>query len=333
MPQHDGAADPQAEARQAFPALLDALDDTVAQPGRRAPWSVRTLGTFGSRGGDRCGESARPDRLSGRPACRGDTFALLGLHVPGRPWMKVRDPEKISDYLSRQGGGLPAAGASAEDAILASITASYFYLRRGIAFVSLAFPFALFALAGFQSSLSAYYHCSRGGCALGAGAARDVLTGVLLVTATFLYFYKGYTRREDWALNLAGIAAAAVAFFPCDFRVDGGGEGRSLFGKIHFTSGLVFFLAIAFVCLFCSGETLAKLKDAAKARQFRRAYAGLGTAMIALPLAVLALHFLLDRGREGYFVYGLEVAALFVFAAFWLVKSREIALIERQADR
>lgn len=233
----------------------------------------------------------------------------------------IRDPNEVAAALDA-----PPAEAKRDD-VLISITASYFFLRRGLAFIAIAFPIALWALAGFQSSLSAYYHCSRGGCAHGAGDARDVLTGVLLAVGTFLFFYKGYTRREDWALNLAGIAAACVAFFPCDYPSV---EGRSLMGKIHFGSGLVFFLAIAFVCLACSGETLAKLKDAAKARRYRRIYAGLGAAMIAVPLAVLALHYGLNRHQEGYYVLAVEIAGLVVFSAFWLVKSREIALIEKQ---
>jgi hypothetical protein len=240
--------------------------------------------------------------------------------------MIVKDPNEVRAALEAP----PAVAAEAKrDEVLVNITASYFFLRRGLAFIAIAFPFALWGLAGINDSLSAYYHCTDGVCAArGGGAGRDVLTGVLWAVGTFLFFYRGYTRKEDWALNLAGIAAAAVAFFPSDFaRAE---QGRSLVGKIHFTSGLVFFLAIAFVCLFCSGDTLKKLKNAAKVRRFKRAYAGLGTAMIAVPIGVFALHYLLDRPGRGYTVLGVELAGLFVFAAFWLVKSREIALIERQ---
>ena len=237
----------------------------------------------------------------------------------------IRDPNEVAAKADAPPADVSEARKRGD--VLASITASYFFLRRGLAFLAIAFPFALWALAGIHNSLSAYYHCSRGGCGDGAGAARDVLVGVLWATGTFLFFYRGYTRKEDWALNLAGIAAAGVALFPSDFaRV----EGRSLIGKIHFTSGLVFFLAIAFVCLFCSGDTLKKLKDSAKAQRFRRIYAVLGTAMIAVPVGVFALHYLLDRPGRGYTVLAVELAGLFVFAAFWLFKSKEIALIERQ---
>lgn len=239
--------------------------------------------------------------------------------------MIVNDPNEVREKMETA----PAADGGRRGEVLASITASYFFLRRGLAFLAIAFPFALWALAGINDSLSAYYHCTGGVCAArGGGAGRDVLTGVLLATGTFLFFYKGYTRKEDWALNLAGIAAAGVAFFPSDFAR--GEQGRSLIGKIHFSSGLVFFLAIAFVCLFCSGDTLKKLRDKAKALRFKRIYAVLGTLMIAVPVGVFALHYLLNRPGRGYTVLAVELAGLFVFAAFWLVKSREIALIERQ---
>jgi hypothetical protein len=251
-------------------------------------------------------------------------------------------PEDVGEHLGAEPSRRSAAGAALaappraaeadgakRDDIFASITASYFFLRRGLAMLAIAFPFVLWAIAGINDSLSAYYHCTDGVCAArGAGAGRDVLTGVLLAVGTFLFFYKGYTRKEDWALNLAGIAAAGVAFFPSDFaRAE---QGRSLMGKVHFTSGLVFFLAIAFVCLFCSGDTLKKLKDSAKVRRFKRVYAALGTAMIAVPIGVFALHYLLERPGRGYTVLAVELAGLFVFAAFWLFKSREIALIQRQ---
>ncbi|HEY5724287.1 MAG TPA: hypothetical protein VIT45_18400 [Allosphingosinicella sp.] len=254
----------------------------------------------------------------------------------------IRDPNEVREAMAPDGSEgkregpemasavAPAASASGKRSdVLKSITASYFFLRRGLAILAIAFPFALFALAGIQESLSAYYHCTGDVCgpSAGDGKARDVLVGVLWATATFLIFYRGYTRKEDWALNLAGVAAAGVAFFPSDFPAI---DGRSPIGKIHFTSGLVFFLAIAFVCLFCAKETLKELKDEAKVRRFKRTYAGLGTLMVAVPLAVLALHFLRDKAERSYYVLGIELAGLFVFAAFWLFKSKEVSLIEKQ---
>lgn len=109
--------------------------------------------------------------------------------------MIVRDPNEVRAALET-----PPAAAAGADAkrgeVLANITSSYFFLRRGLAFLALAFPFALWALAGIHNSLSAYYHCSRDGCGAGAGAARDVFVGVLWATGTFLFFYRAIPGRR-----------------------------------------------------------------------------------------------------------------------------------------
>ena len=64
---------------------------------------------------------------------------------------------------------------------------------------------------------------------------------------------------------------------------------------------------------------------------FKRIYAVLGAAMVAVPLGVLAMHYLTRRPAGSRFVLGIELAGLFVFAAFWLFKSKEVKLIEEQA--
>ena len=89
------------------------------------------------------------------------------------------------------------------------------------------FPSCSGCRAGFQDSLSAYYHCSREGATAPARARPATSRRRAVAAGTFLIFYRGYTRREDWALNLAGIAAAGVAFFPSDFGDLGRGRSRS----------------------------------------------------------------------------------------------------------
>lgn len=220
-----------------------------------------------------------------------------------------------------------------------TISGSYFTLRRGLALLALAYPVALWLLAGpehLQGSISAYYHFhhSAGGPSpFGGGSARDVFVGGLWAVGAFLFFYRGYSRREDIALDIAGLAALLVSTFPMDWPRELG----SLRNTIHFTSAVTFFLAVAYVCLFRPGDTLPLLADEARRRRFKRTYALLGTLMVALPLSILAVHVLADwvgalpeNADERRFVFWIEVAGIYVFAAYWLVKSREIALIERQ---
>ena len=73
----------------------------------------------------------------------------------------IRDPNEVREEAEVPPADVGEARKRGE--VLASITASYFFLRRGLAFLALAFPVGLWLLAGFQDSLSAYYHCSREG--------------------------------------------------------------------------------------------------------------------------------------------------------------------------
>ena len=48
---------------------------------------------------------------------------------------------------------------------------------------------------------------------------------------------------------------------------------KSVLSWIHSVAAVVFFLAIAFVCIFCAGDTLKLLKDEVKRKWYKRAYA------------------------------------------------------------
>jgi hypothetical protein len=229
-----------------------------------------------------------------------------------------------------------AAAPLAEAAVLKSVTASYFLLRRGLAALAFAFPVLLWLGAGYahpQGSISAYYHyreVASGYSPYGSGAMRNVFVGVLWAIGSFLFFYRGYSRFEDRILDVAGIAAILVSLFPMDWP-PAADSVRSWTATVHYASAVAFFLATAFVCIFLSGETLECLKDEAKKRRFRRVYRLLGMLMVATPASVVVLHLLLGARAQSLVVLFVEVAGIYVFAAYWAVKSREIALLERQS--
>ncbi len=223
----------------------------------------------------------------------------------------------------------PAAAAPAElppaqaDAIATSISASYFRLRRGMALIAFALPVALWLGGGpgqLQGSISAYYHHAD-------GRMRDVLVGALWALGTFLYFYKGYSRAEDLALDGAGLAAVLVAVAPTDWPA---GAPATLTGRLHAAAAIGFFLLVAYVCVFRSGDTLKLLRDEARAAMFRASYRLLGALMVALPLTVWAVHALSPGRDDSPVLFLVEAAGVHVFAAFWWIKSREIAAVERQ---
>jgi len=196
-------------------------------------------------------------------------------------------------------------------------SATYRTLRRGTAVLGLALPWVLWIggrLAGqpLQGSMSAYYYT----------AMRDEFVGVLIAVGVLLVVYRGYTRLENVALDLAGVFLAGVALVPMG---QGGGGGLSL----HGTLAVLFFLCIAYVCLFRAGDTLGLVAQEEVRRRFRIAYRVTGALMIASPLVAVALSLLLEPGSPfGAVVFFAEAMGVYVFAAYWIVKSREIRLTD-----
>jgi hypothetical protein len=244
------------------------------------------------------------------------------------------EPEDVRSHLARQGAAAPAEAAAelilppsdAEEALLASIAASYFWLRVGLASLAFAFPILLWFFAGGEllRSISIYYHAPSGQSGLLGREPRDVFVGILCAIGAFLYLYKGYKWQENVALNVAGIAAAAVALFPTDPSAGGP-------VTLHGAAAIAYFLCVAYVCLFRARDTLALVADPGARRRYGAGYKTLGAAMVLLPAAVAAIHGVHRLAAEaGGMVFWLELAAIYVFAAFWTVKSLEIRRIQRQ---
>lgn len=233
-------------------------------------------------------------------------------------------PEDVHATLARPDAPLPVdLPVLQAGAIATSISASYFRLRRGMALIAFALPVALWLGGGpgqLEGSISAYYHHAD-------GRMRDVLVGALWALGTFLYFYKGYSRSEDLALDGAGLAAVLVAVAPMDWPA---GVPASQTGRLHAAAAIGFFLLVAYVCVFRSGDTLKLLRDEAQAAMFRATYRLLGMLMVALPLIVWTAHALSPGREDSPVLFLVEAAGVYVFAAFWWVKSREIAAVERQ---
>ncbi|WP_019562076.1 MULTISPECIES: hypothetical protein [Caldimonas] len=200
------------------------------------------------------------------------------------------------------------------------ITATYMSLRLGLALLSVALPPAL-ALAGawlgglpLQPSMSAYYHA-------GGGVVRDLFVGTLCAVAAGLHLYKGITRLENQALNLAAVLLVGVALVPMAWECGAACPKVSL----HGTFAALFFMAIAYVCLFRAADTLSLLPDPALARRYRRTYHALGLAMILAPAAAFALGWWLERSTgHRWTLFLAEAAGVWSFAAYWLVKTFEM---------
>lgn len=207
-----------------------------------------------------------------------------------------------------------------------SVTTSYVIMRNGVGALGLTLPVVLIVGGGFdsvQASLSAYYHFSPTRPAeYGAGTMRDAFVGMLFAIGAFLFFYRGHSLQEDMALNIAGICAVLIALLPMDWPARAAAS-VSLTACIHSGSAILFFVMIAYVCIFRARDTLFIMKSHRRRRAFRRIYLLLGILMLATPAAVLALK-VVAPDRSSRSTLWIEVAGVVVFASFWLIKSFEI---------
>lgn len=217
------------------------------------------------------------------------------------------------------------------DDLRAHMTATYFTLRAGLAAAALLFPLLLLGLGrrsgvSLLSSMSAYYH---------QAATRDAFVGVLFAIGFGLWAYKGFRRIENWALNAAGVFALGIALFPTS-SCRGTDCPRY---TLHGTFAVLFFVCIAYVAVFRAVDTVRLLEQKhgpKAAKWFRAAYRVLGAAMVGLPGAAALLSTALQRGNQASTrVFWIEFAAVYAFAAYWIVKSVEISITqaERRAVR
>jgi hypothetical protein len=201
---------------------------------------------------------------------------------------------------------------------------TYFALRIGMGVLAAAFP-ALLWLGGrfvdrepLRCSMSAYYY---------SPAMRDTFVGVLVAIGVFLYLYRGFSRQENWALNLAGALAVGIAMRPTTPRCD---DASGLF-TLHGTFAILFFLSIAYVCLFRASDTLSLIRDTRRARRLRVVYRTLGALMAVSPGLAAALSAVLrSSGSESSALFFIETFAVLTFAAYWLTKSREMSATDAE---
>jgi hypothetical protein len=199
---------------------------------------------------------------------------------------------------------------------------TYFGLRAGLVVIGFTLPFVLWIGGGLlhglelQGSMSAYYNTRVG---LGVLTPRDFFVGGLFATAACLYLYKGFSPKENVALNCAGVFAALVALFPT--APDGAGGGPV---TLHGTFAVLFFLCIAYVSVFRAADTLEGVRPEHRA-WYRRAYKTLGGLMIVSPLAAVLFARVTAMGRgPGARVFWAEAFAVWTFAAYWAVKTVEM---------
>jgi hypothetical protein len=197
---------------------------------------------------------------------------------------------------------------------------TYHCLRVGLIAIGAALPILVPLVSHglhddptWYGSISAHYYAEP---AARYVTARDVFVVGLLAIAACLWFYKGFSTRENVALNLAGCFVMGVAIIPTNEP----GTARDAAGYVHLACAVLFFACIAYVSIWRAHDTV-DLLPAARRAGYGRLYVATGALMIALPLAAVALHAL---GMVSAVTYWVEFAGVWAFAAYWLVKSFEM---------
>lgn len=212
------------------------------------------------------------------------------------------------------------------------IFATYISLRKGMAATGLLLPWIvlfwgyLFGI-GLQPSISDYYWAAPGTPIVDfqwsifldqAAPSRVWFVGLIFALAAFLYLYKGFSVKENIALNLAALLAVGVAIFP---MCKPGATCGSF--SLHGLSAVLAFACLAYVVWFCARDTLPYLPKDAKpnAAHYKKIYAVLGLFMLGAPVAAFLVNAIV--GTTSY-VFWVEVAGISAFGFFWWFKALEL---------
>jgi hypothetical protein len=221
-----------------------------------------------------------------------------------------------------------------------NVSDTYFYLRLSLGVAAILLPLVLWLGGKWtlgippMTSISAYYHTEQ----------RDILVGVLFAVGFTLFIYKGFSFAEDWLLNVAGLSIIGVAYFPmkasdvlkCFRPCEGPCVDYSdvldrtpdalIASGFHGPSAVIFFIAIGLVCGFCAHRTLHLIPDTAIRKTYLWTYRVMGLAMVALPLAtalIIRMSPVAGSDCQDRTIFWIEATGVWVFAAFWLLKTYE----------
>jgi hypothetical protein len=208
------------------------------------------------------------------------------------------------------------------------ILKTYVYLRVGVGAVALALPLILWQVGKHWAGISIEDANSMSGYYNEVGptgrSMRDVFVGGLFFMGGVMLLYKGFSRLEDWLLNVAGVGSIVVALVPTAAR---GVPSPSRF-TVHGFAAYTAFACMAVVCWVCSKSTLREM-DPDKRKYWRGTYGFFSAVMLIAPAIAVVLKAI---GTDyNAFTFRLEWMGLAAFGAYWIAKSVEIS--QTEADK
>ena len=174
-------------------------------------------------------------------------------------------------------------------------------------------------------TISSYYHSVMG----------DFFVGALCAIALCMYAYKGYDNTDNVLSNLAGLCLLGVAWFPTSICNENLAcidycDVDSIIGRMHYISATIFFLILAFFCIFQfvkGDEPFSKQK-----RKRNTVYYTCG-ALILISILSIAVRAFTNINFPLFdyscYVFWAETVALWSFSTAWLIKG-EVMLRDQE---
>ena len=210
-------------------------------------------------------------------------------------------------------------------------------LARVVGVVAFGLPIVLglggVLLGDFREALSGYYYEEL---VLG-----DIFVGSLVLIASLLLAYRGWTPHVAQLATFAGVAALLVALVPMEGWVTGC-EALDALGQcetetrlypqigywVHAGSAGALFAVLAFFCFFVFTRVPAHRahEPLSRAKRMRNAiYRVSGTVIVVSTLAIAAGDLLAGDGWRGNnLTFWMEALALGAFGTSWMVQGRAV---------
>ncbi|MBL4904825.1 MAG: hypothetical protein JKZ00_02125 [Flavobacteriaceae bacterium] len=186
----------------------------------------------------------------------------------------------------------------------------YRALRLLIGLIALSIPIMVSIISTDSlASISASYYSE----------ARDAFVGMLFIVGAFMWAYNGHSSGESNASKIAALAAICVAIFPTS--KDNITNTTSI---IHYVAAAIFFLILAYFCLFSFRKKTKGLKGKKGLRSKIYLFCGL---IIVGAIVTMLINLLIPFDESLNIVFWSETIALIAFGVAWIVAGKYFSFL------